>query len=125
PTTTTTAVATTTTEPTAEPTETEAPTETASPEAPSAEAIEVTGVDYAFEGVPETVEPGTSFTFRNDSAVEVHELILFQIPEGEERSLDELLALPEEEANAIVGEPLGVSVALPGEEGESMMGELT
>src|SRR5690606_30532325 len=77
------------------------------------------------EGVPETVEAGTSFTFTNGSAVEFHELVLFNIPEGEDRPIEELLALPEGEAEAIVGEPLGVAVAAPNEDGEVVMGELT
>ena len=75
--------------------------------------------------MPGTVEPGTSFTFTNGSDAEVHELILFHIPEGEDRSIEELLALPEEEANEIVGQPVGVAVALPGEDGEVVEGELT
>lgn len=88
------------------------------------ETIEVAGVDFAFEGVPETVEAGTQFTFTNESDVEFHELILFHIPEGEERPIAELLALPDEEATEIVGAPLGVSVAMPGEEGMVVEGEL-
>lgn len=86
--------------------------------------IEVTGTDYAFEGVPDTVAPGTEFMFTNGSDAEVHELLLFQIPEGEQRSLDELLALPDAEAEAIVGEPLGVAVAMPGEDGTVVEGAL-
>jgi hypothetical protein len=114
-------VETPTDEPTDEPDET--PTQ-ADTEEPSAEAIEITGVDYAFEGVPETVPVGTSFTFTNGSALEFHELVMYHIPDDEERSIEELLALSDEEAEAIVGEPLGVSLAMPGEDGETVMGEL-
>jgi plastocyanin len=109
-------------EPTDEPEET--PTE-AGTEEPSAEAVEITGVDYAFEGVPTTAEPGTTFTFSNSSESEAHELVLFQIPEGEERPIEELLLLPDEEAESIVGAPLGVAFAMPNEDGETVMGELT
>lgn len=78
--------------------------------------LEVTGIDYAFEGVPATVEAGTQLTFTNASEVEVHELVLFHIQEGEERSIEELLALPEEEAQEFA-QFRGVAVALPAEDG--------
>jgi hypothetical protein len=76
--------------------------------------IEVTGVDYAFQDVPELVATGAELTFTNASAAEVHELILIQIPEGENRTLEELLELPEEETADFPFQ--GVLVALPGED---------
>ena len=88
------------------------------------ETVEITGVDYAFEGVPETAEVGTELTFTNASEVEAHEMLMFQLPEGETRTVEELLALPETEAQEIVGPPIGVAVALPGEDGEVVEGEL-
>lgn len=90
------------------------------------ETIEVRGIDYAFEGIPATVEAGTTLTFTNASEVEPHELVLFRIPDGEDRSIDELLALPEEEAERAVGAPIGVAVAVqPGSAGELVEGDLT
>lgn len=61
------------------------------------ETVEVSGVDYAFEGVPESVPAGqTAFAFTNDGA-EPHEMILFQRAEGETRTPEELFALPEDQ----------------------------
>lgn len=110
---------------TGEATETATATEATTPTATEGgDTLEVTGVDYAFEGVPETVEAGTRLTFTNASEAEFHEMIMFRIPEGEDRPLAELLALPDEEAQQVVGAPLGVSVAMPGEDGQVVEGEL-
>jgi len=78
--------------------------------------IEITGEDYSFAGVPELVAPGAELTFTNASGVEFHEMVVLKVADGEERTLDELLALPEEESDALV-EFQGVLVALPEEDG--------
>lgn len=90
---------------------------------PEGETVEVTGIDYAFEGIPTEVEAGTEFTFTNGSDKEAHEMVLMKIKEGETRTIDELLALPEDEAEQ-VAEFQGVAVAMPGEDGEVLEGEL-
>lgn len=74
-------------------------------EAGGSGSVEVTLVDYAFEGLPETVEAGTTFTVTNSSTAELHELVAFRIPDDETRSVDELLALPQEEGEAALGGP--------------------
>lgn len=90
-------------------TATEAATEAAG------ESVEVTAVDYGFEGLPESVEAGTKLSLTNSSEAELHELVAFRIPDGEERSVEELLALPEEEQMAIFsGPPAAVIIAAPG-----------
>ena len=66
------------------------------------EPVDVTGVDYAFEGIPETLAAGpTSFSFTNDGTEE-HEMVMFRKADGETRSFEELFALPEEEAGDAV-----------------------
>jgi hypothetical protein len=61
------------------------------------ETIDVTASEYTFEGMPATVPAGTvAFSFTNGGS-EPHELIMFKRADGEDRSIDELLALPEEE----------------------------
>lgn len=119
-----------TAETTATATEEATPTTEATAEATeeaSGETIEVTGVDYAFEGLPETIEAGTVLTFVNGSTVEFHEMVVIAIPDGEERSVEEILALPPEESDAIFAdvEPALVAVALPGESGMPVVGDGT
>lgn len=64
--------------------------------------LDVTATDYAFDGIPEEVPAGTTLlTFANDGT-EFHEAVVMQIAEGEERSFEELMALPEEEAAGLV-----------------------
>jgi hypothetical protein len=63
------------------------------------EDITVTATEYAFEGVPATVSAGPhNFTLEN-AGMEAHVFYLFLIT-GEE-SVEELVELPEEEANLV------------------------
>ena len=78
--------------------------------------IEITGQDYSFEGVPEIAASGAELTFTNGSGVEFHEMVVFRVVDGEERTLEELLELPEEESESLI-EFQGVLVAMPGEDG--------
>lgn len=64
--------------------------------------ITVSGVEYAFAGLPATVPAGrTTFAFTNNGA-EIHEMVVFRINDGVAETIDELLALPEDEALAKV-----------------------
>jgi plastocyanin len=78
--------------------------------------ITVTGVDYAFAGIPDQVEPGTVLGFRN-SGNEVHEMVVFRINDDVELTLQELLALPQEESSELV-QQVGFAIADPGEDAE-------
>lgn len=87
--------------------------------------VEVTAVDYGFVGIPTSLPAGSELRLTNSSEREVHEIVLFRLPEGETRSAQELLMLPEEEGGQVTGRPRGVTVALPGEEGQVVVGDLT
>jgi hypothetical protein len=87
--------------------------------------IAVTGVNYAYQGLPKTAAAGTDLRFTNGSKDEPHELVLFKLPAGESRSLQELLALPEDEVGKVTGPPVGVAVAAtPGKAGIVVEGKL-
>jgi hypothetical protein len=78
--------------------------------------VEVTGVDYAFEGVPASLPAGTtSFSFTNASEAEEHEMILARRAPGVDLTFDEILALPEEESEPLV-KAVAFSFAPPGGE---------
>ena len=115
--------ATTTTTSSGETTSTSEATSTTA-EGASGDATEITGVDYAYEGVPDTVETGTALSFTNGSEGEVHELILLRIDDDESRPLEELVGLAQEEAMEVT-QFRGVAVALPGEDGMVVEGDLT
>jgi plastocyanin len=88
--------------------------------------LEVEAVDYAFQGLPETVPAGTRLTFTNSSTAELHELVAMRIPDEETRSLEELLTLPESELGAIFGgPPATVLLAPPAGEQISAVGDGT
>ena len=93
------------------------PKTTTTTEAPKADdVIEVHAVDYAFNDLPEKVAVGTRLTLVNDAAEEPHELVAVKLPDDEKRSVEELLALPEEEMGALMGggPPAMVLLAAPG-----------
>ena len=83
--------------------------------ADSAASIEVSGVDYAFVGLPTSVPVGTELTFRNDGT-EMHEMAVIHILD-ETTPLEELMAMPEEES-AELSEFVGFVSALPGTSAE-------
>ena len=90
------------------------------------ETVEVTAIDYEFEGLPDTVEAGTTFTMINDSAEEAHEMVAILLPDDETRSVEDLLALPEEELGELAQtEPSFVLVAGPGDAAMAVLGDGT
>jgi plastocyanin len=106
----------------ASPTEDASPTSDASPsDGAAGDEVEITGVEYAFEDVPSSLDAGTTLTFSNGGD-EVHEMVLIRKNEGVELTFEELLELPEEEAmdQVTILEP--VLIAAPGEDAD---GEVT
>jgi hypothetical protein len=76
--------------------------------------VEVVATDFAFSGLPDSVPAGTKLTLVNDAATELHELVAFRLPDEEERSIDELAALPPAELEPIfAGEPATVLLRAP------------
>ena len=101
-----------------------APGSEAESEAPqAADSVEITGVDYGFEGFPETLAVGTELTFTNGSDAEYHEMAVMRINDDETRSVDELLALGDEAMASMTF--VGVAAAAPGEDGTVIDGDLT
>lgn len=75
--------------------------------------VEVTGIDYAFEGDFDSLDTGTAaFEFSNEGN-ELHEMALIRVNDDTDETIEELLALPEEEAQAKTTF-VGVSFAEPG-----------
>jgi plastocyanin len=81
-------------------------------EAAGGEVVEITAVDWGFEGLPESVEAGTKLSLTNEGD-EPHELVAIRIPDDEDRPVSELVQLPEDElADAFGGEPMPTTVIL-------------
>jgi hypothetical protein len=76
------------------------------------DVITVALSDFAFGGLPGNVPVGTRLEIENISESEMHELVAIRIPDDEDRSVEELLALPEEEIDAIFGATLPAMVLL-------------
>lgn len=85
-------------------------------------AVAVEAMDYAFDADLDGLQPGTvAFDFENKGS-EVHELVLIRINDDVTESLQELIELPEEEAETKTSF-LGVSFASPGT-GDVLFAEL-
>lgn len=80
------------------------------------EQVELTGIDYAFEGAPATVPAGpVNFRLSNEG-MEFHEVAIARKNDDTTQSFSEILELPEEEALALVT-PVGAGFAMPGDKG--------
>jgi len=100
----------------------------ASPAAPSTAAsanpsssaggptVTVTGVEYAFEGAPDTTAPGTQFALKNGGK-ELHELVLVRKNADVTESWDDILKLPDDQALSKVT-LVGNLMAEPGKDAE-------
>lgn len=84
--------------------------------------VEIVAVDYAYEGVPESVRSGAEITVVNESDREVHEVVAIRLPDDEERSVEELVGLPPGELAAFFPGVRTVLVAPPGEAGFAVEG---
>lgn len=88
---------------------------------PEAATVEVTAVDFGFEGLPETVVVGTTLTLINESDMELHELVALKLPEDETRTVEELVAQPQDLA-PLFPSVTTVIIAPPGEDGVAVEG---
>lgn len=77
------------------------------------QTLTVTAVDYSYQDLPDEIPAGTTITVDNQSEAEVHEVLALRIPDDEERTVEELLQLPEEELAQVV-EVRGAALAPPG-----------
>lgn len=89
--------------------------------------VDVHAVDFAFRGLPRRVTAGTRLTLANDAPSELHELVAFRLPDGEDRTVEELLGQPPEELRALLsaGPPATVLLAPPGGEQVAAVGDGT
>ena len=82
-------------------------------------STQITAVDYGFEGVPDSLPAGPhTFDFTNEGE-EPHELVVFKIIDPTE-TMEELLALPEEEGRTHV-EEAGGTFAPAGEDADEQV----
>ncbi len=89
--------------------------------------VPVTAVDFAFEGLPATIEADSRLTLTNAAAHELHELVAIRLPDSEQRPVAELMKLGPAEVDEILGstEPVTVLVAAPGEDQITAVGDGT
>ncbi|WP_040336636.1 hypothetical protein [Candidatus Blastococcus massiliensis] len=78
------------------------------------EQIEATGVDYEYEGIPDTVPAGTVAVTFDNQGEEVHEIGIVRINDDVTASVEELLAMPEDQVMSMITFT-GVAFANPGE----------
>lgn len=81
---------------------------------------EIVAVDYAYEGVPASLPAGEVGLRLDNQGDEVHEAVIFRINDDVDMDIEELLQLPEEEAESQV-EFTGVAFAGPGENGSAVV----
>jgi len=84
------------------------------------ETVEIAAVDYAFEGVPETLPAGiTTFRFTNEGE-EVHEMLMVRYKD-ENLSVEDLMEMSDKEAQKKIAF-IGASFGPPGSRGRREQG---
>jgi hypothetical protein len=86
--------------------------------------VPVTAIDYQFQGMPTTLPAGaTKFKLTNTAPKEDHELIVFKLtPQGEAKSPDAILALPQKKARQYVDQSVSTFMfAPPGQSGYGLV----
>ena len=63
---------------------------------------EVTASEYKFEGLPSELDAGTAAILLSNGGAEAHEMAIMRKADGVTQSWEEILALPQEEAEALV-----------------------
>lgn len=98
-------------------------TEDEAPDQP--QTIDVTAVNYAFEGLPSTIAAGSTLTLYNGATDEAHELVAFRINDDVDLTVEEILEAGEEEMEQYIapGPPATVIVAGPGSDGTAVVGD--
>jgi hypothetical protein len=82
--------------------------------------LNVAASEYAFGGIPEEVPAGPTVINLENIGEQVHEIAIYRINDDVTLTIEELLALPEEEADAMVTF-LGENFAFPGDAGHKVV----
>jgi hypothetical protein len=75
--------------------------------------IDVTATDHAFEGIPADIDTGKTLIRLTNDGAEYHEVVLERLPQGETRSMEQIVALPQDEESELL-EYQGSTIAPPG-----------
>lgn len=105
-------------------TSTDAPTATTTTE-PTGDIVEVELNDFEFIGLSESVPAGTRLAVVNHAESELHEMVVFKLAEGEQRSASELAGLDPLDLEATLGAPVTVLLAAPAGEQVAAVGDGT
>jgi hypothetical protein len=82
---------------------------------PEPQTYTVNAIDFGYENLPAEARVGDSLTLTNASTTELHEIVAIALPAEEERSVADLMALPEEELRTLfAGAPAMVILVTPG-----------
>jgi hypothetical protein len=79
--------------------------------------LRVTATDHAFSGVPATAAAGPTLIRLTNNGAEYHEIVLFRVADGDMRSAEALVALPDEARAAALQQAGGSTLAAPGGQG--------
>jgi hypothetical protein len=85
------------------------------------ETAEVTASDYKFDGVPDEFDAGTAAILMTNEGAEPHEMAIMRKADGVTQSWEEILALPQEEAEALVVQVGGTFAPRKGTKGVAVV----
>jgi hypothetical protein len=79
--------------------------------------VEVSAADFEFEGLPDELDAGSAAILMTNDGAEAHEMAIMRKADGVTQSWDEILALPQEEAEALVEQVGGTFAPTNGAKG--------
>ena len=85
------------------------------------ETAEVTAADYKFEGVPDEFDAGTAAILLTNDGEEPHEMAIMRKADDVTQSWEEILALPQEEGEALVVQVGGTFAPRKGTKGVAVV----
>jgi hypothetical protein len=79
--------------------------------------MQVAATDHAFAGVPATAAAGPTLIRLTNNGAEYHEIVFFRVADGDMRSAQALVALPDDQRAAALQQAGGSTLAAPGGQG--------
>lgn len=96
---------------------------TSSSSTSKATTVNVKAVDYGFEGLPSSIKAGSAIKLTNGSQREAHELVAVKLPDGERRSVADLVKLPEQQLMGLFTGPAALVLLAPPGGGNQIVAE--
>lgn len=85
------------------------------------QGVDASAREYEYQGLPDTLDAGPTVVRLTNEGQEYHEMLFLQVADGVTESAEELLALPEDQADAKIAATAGGAFASVGDTGAGLV----